>query len=590
MSAGNPQPLEFLCPKCGKRLKANSSVAGRRVKCPQCAHVVRVPGMTADKASADEEWLSLEPVPAPPNTKPTASPAGRSSAAVRPSAPSSPAPSSANTGTPATPKSNRLAPQPTKINDPKTVEPQIVAKHLAELNLDELRLSPLDEPAPPTVKSQPASPPARPKPASSIKRSSFEDDLPDLASLDEQVRPIPIPSLLDLEGLDQLAKTAPSAYQDDEASDTEDYRVTCKTCGTPQYVSLDRVGSKVNCPDCFTNFVVPPPPPGWSRRKKRVVLEDNAPDVPLAPIEVEHHQNTLEAERVAATEYLHKAQKALDDEELEDLYKGHYDTAGFFQRTFGFMRDPNMLLLLVVFGFVFAGLFGLANYCSDKIAIGGFEGAGHLLVLFIGVGLIASIITLPMLASGLALIESVANQQSRVNELPGFNVFDNFGEIILIFFALAASLLPGVLVGGIIGKSGGAEWMILTGMMLTCFATFPVFLLSMLDNGSIFAPLSGDVVKSITQVPEAWGAYYLKNMMAYSFVTVCWYVLLGRGVVASGIGGLLLPWLLFFTCQQMGTLANQIAEHLSFYFTPRKKDAASDQASEGTPAADGYQH
>ncbi len=49
---------------------------------------------------------------------------------------------------------------------------------------------------------------------------------------------------------------------------------------------------------------------------------------------------------------------------------------------------------------------------------------------------------MPMLASGLALLESVANQQKRLSELPNFNVFDNLGEIMVIFFALFGSMLP----------------------------------------------------------------------------------------------------------------------------------------------------
>ena len=120
--------------------------------------------------------------------------------------------------------------------------------------------------------------------------------------------------------------------------------------------------------------------------------------------------------------------------------------------------------------------------------------------------------------------------------------------------------------------------MILTGMMGTCFLLFPILMLSMLDNGSPLQPFSGAVVTSIAQVPEAWGGYYLKTLFAFGSVMVLWFILLGRNPLMSAIAGFTVPWLLFFTCQQIGALADSIAEHLSFEFvTPdANKDKEKD--------------
>jgi len=57
-----------------------------------------------------------------------------------------------------------------------------------------------------------------------------------------------------------------------------------------------------------------------------------------------------------------------------------------------------------------------------------------------------------------------------------------------------------------------------------------------------------------------------------------WFILLGRNPVMSAIAGFTVPWLLFFTCQQVGTLADAIAEHLSFDFGP--PDAKKDKDNE----------
>ncbi len=80
------------------------------------------------------------------------------------------------------------------------------------------------------------------------------------------------------------------------------------------------------------------------------------------------------------------------------------------------------------------------------------------------------------------------------------------------------------------------------------------------------------MIVSIGQVAEAWGGYYLKTMVAFGAVLVSWYLLLGNSPFAAGLAGFLLPGLLFFTCQQVGALADSIAEHLSFEFTPPTKD------------------
>jgi Protein of unknown function (DUF1583) len=39
-----PPPLSFVCPGCRKKLKVRAELAGKKVKCPQCARAVPVPG------------------------------------------------------------------------------------------------------------------------------------------------------------------------------------------------------------------------------------------------------------------------------------------------------------------------------------------------------------------------------------------------------------------------------------------------------------------------------------------------------------------------------------------------------------------
>jgi DNA-directed RNA polymerase subunit RPC12/RpoP len=526
LSTGSPQILEFQCPKCAKRLKAGVAFAGRRVKCPQCSEPVRVPEIAVEKITAVDAWLNLDapvleksPVDIPPK-KPTFSP-------------------SSSMG------------QSTAAREESSLSPAGTGH-------------------------------ATPEP----RRSMFDDDLPDLAELESgSSKRHDVADIFQLEGLDELVAsippatrgTKPAAAASPKPSET-DYRVICRTCGTPLFVKLDRVGKMVACPDCHSSFAVPAPPAGWSSTKKKVELHDDGVDVPLAPPEAAQSANTLDSQRASASEYLANAKQQIDDDELDSLYQGEFDTAGFLTRTFGFLTDPSAVAQMVLYGFMFSGVFALAQFSNMKIGAGGFEGGGYLLVLFILVTVVTILISLPMLSASLALLESVANRQRRVAEWPSFNVFDNFGEVLVVVFSLTGSLLPGMLVGGLIGRSGGAEWLIMTGMMGTCFLLFPILLLSMLDNGSPLQPISGAVVKSIPQLPEAWGGYYLKNLVAYGSMTVLWYILLGRNPLMSAIAGFFVPCLLFFTCQQIGALADSISEHLSFEFVPPDHTAGKEQS------------
>ncbi len=552
LSTGKSQTLEFQCPKCAKRLKVGLHVAGRKVKCPQCGQTVRMPGIpaantAAEKAANADDWLSLEePLIVANPTQPATRANVRPTLISAPKQPAiEPAAAAKNSNNSATPRSVDTSPS-THVN-----------KNI------------LDADVPKNVKTP------EPDPTASTRRSVFDDDLPDLVELEAAPQKSAVVDIFQLEGLDDLVSSSPlnsTKLEPFEEETNSEFRISCKVCGTPQYVKLDRVGKKTNCTDCHSSFTIPPPPPGWSPHKKKIVLLDDGIDVPLAPPEVLQSHNTLESQRTSASEYLANAKKELDDDEIDDLYQGEFDTAGFMQRTFGFVTDPGAISQVVLYGLMFAGLFALAQFSKNKIAAGGTEGSGYLLVFFILVGLIGVLVSMPMLSSGLTLLESVANRQRRVIEWPGFNLFDNFGEVLVILFALGGSLLPGMLVGGLIGRSGGAEWLTLTGMMGTCFMLFPILLLSMLDNGSIVQPISSSVIVSIGQVAEAWGGYYLKTMVAFGAVMVSWYLLLGHSPFAAALAGFLLPGLLFFTCQQVGALADAIAEHLSFEFTPPAKN------------------
>ncbi len=609
-----PEPSEetlaFQCPKCGKRLKAGASIAGRRVNCPKCGQSVTVPGVRVAQRgdSTQDDWLSLD-VPAIPDV-----PERRKNRAPEPKRPGAGAPAAAGSADSAKkrvaqPSKGRNAARPGLSSKPKpksnpardptgSADTPLSESPASRKEVTSAQVSPKKGGAGtdnatknPTKTESPSGSP------SAAMRSVFDDDLPELAELDPSL-PQPsaasalaaaVPDDSSMDDLDDLVPdldgtdfgdTLPPLYADEPEEADPDYRILCKTCGTAQYVKLSSKGMKIKCPDCYSEFKIPGPPPGWSPKKKKMQLSAE-PDVELAPPEPVHHAQTVEAQRSRASEMLEKAKREISEEDLDNLYGGDFDTAGFVQGTFGFLKDVIAVAHVIGYGIVFAGLFAMAQFGANN-ADSGF-GRGLLLLVVIGAPLVAMLFALPMLSGGLALLESVANRQRRVEEWPGFNMFDNIGDVIAIAASLAAALLPGFFVGTWLGgDQPGAGRMQIAGMMATTFAFFPIFLLSIMDNGSIFQPVSGSILQSFTKAAESWGAYYVKTMLAFFCVMLAWYLLLGKTEIMAAIAGFLLPLLVFFTCQQIGTLADGISEHLSFEFEP----AGGESEPDGDDVAD----
>jgi hypothetical protein len=124
-------------------------------------------------------------------------------------------------------------------------------------------------------------------------------------------------------------------------------------------------------------------------------------------------------------------------------------------------------------------------------------------------------------------------------------------------------------------------WMVILGTMFTTFLAFPIILLSMLDNESLFNPVSPDVWRSLSSGYEAWAAYYFKTFAAYTFVFIAWCILFGRYPVLTAIAGGMLPWLIFFTAQQLGVLAMDISEQLALPLGDDEKAPAGSDDSDG---------
>lgn len=630
MSNSADGKLEFRCPKCDKRLRAGVRAAGKKVACPKCGQTVKVPGSAVGSnapgnsmppqnstpatsgtqsvpapAKDDLDWLSLE-TPAIDDLADRQSSAAEIKTQKAANKPKRSQPASAQERA-----DRKTAAQVTAAGPAKSrPENSDAASGNSSIPFgdddDELQLE--------AERSDSGSTTA-PK-STAAKPSIFDDDLPELSELEPVAkRKQGIGEILNSQGLENLSEIDLQSLGEDDFESAmkpskggaargsgsskaggaapimghllddqdyapevldDEYRITCKVCDTPQYVKQSAAGMKIKCPDCFSLFKAPPPPKGWKpkKRKKNAAAGSEGFGFAEDPVVSESQESSKRKSRTSAM--LEKAEQEIGDEEIDDLYGGDFDTAGFVQRTFGLFKDPVTIAFICGYGIVFACVFALAQFGFNNSGEG--YGRGAMLFGLITAPLIAIVFALPMISAALALLESVANQQRRVEDWPGFDMFDNFGELLTVVLSLAASFVPGFLIGGMMGLGEfGMSIFAVAGGMISLFLLFPVILLSIMDNGSLFQPVSGSVLSSITGAAEAWGGYYLKTVSACALTLLLWVMLLGGSPAAAGIAGFLLPVLLFFTFQQIGALADSIGEHLSFAFTPGSSDDSDEE-------------
>ncbi|GIW96974.1 MAG: hypothetical protein KatS3mg111_0307 [Pirellulaceae bacterium] len=607
--------LSFRCPQCDKRLKVAARHVGRTVSCPRCGARFPIPAESGPSA-ASENAASANGTPLPTSER-----AARQSgsaidisdllteepAAESPSAGGPPSPPSAQEeedvlklATPAIGDVDARVQSAKDAKEAKRRQQQERSRRRSFRDVPPGKVEPVQSARgkPPSPSAGASSEATAVEPAAKADQQPsgtiFDDDLPalqeieDLSSKGKSEEEL-LAAALGYSADDESAYASMEQALDEELgafdvdgdpyedAAAENYRITCPTCGTPQYVSLVTVGKKVKCPDCFSQFTVPQPPRDFVPKKTRrpQLEEDGTPRIQ----ETAADQDTSDLMRRGQTqEILKRAAQELSEEEKDELYRMEFDTAGFFRRTFGFLTDLIVVSQIVGYGLVYALIFAL--FSISFADTDSYYGRGLLLVSFILAPLVLLLFGLPMISGGLSLIESVANKQPRQEAIPSFNVFENFGELLLLAVAIGVSAAPGFIIGGIFAGEDPGQWHVrLICTMSTLMVLLPVVLLSMLEEGSLFSVVSPTVLRSIPKALEAWGAYYLKVLAGYGSITVFWLMLLGFGPIGFGIIGATVPLLFFFTCQQLGLLADDISDELSVAFTPGQ-EAEEEQSDE----------
>ena len=562
LSNVNSQLLNFACPKCQKKLKAPANLAGQKLVCPKCSAPIRVPGVVETK-NDDDEWLALNE---PSKLTSVSTPEKRQAIKPKTKASEPSSPPKPPQSTEADPDEFRLAP-PEKTGAPHPSPSVASSQSTTRRSVfdDDLpELAPIEEtPAAPTVESKSKSSHAQ---AAKTKLSLPDIALPELDLSDIPLAPIENPKSqtrqptqpkrpLLVGSLEELTLESPALIGPMASLIDEEFTFPCKVCGSLLGSSRSRIGTETRCPDCFSQFSVPSPP--QKKKLSNVRMDDEVAHVNLAPLDsliVQGASSSVQKTK----EILERAEQTLESERGElDHLNGTFDTKRWFGLLFGFLRDPMVIAAAVGIGFLTGfWLFSIAAM-GTWVQLDGMQVVlAKLILLCVFCLPIAGLICM----CGIAILTMAANRASRVLEWPFMKPFESFGECAMVLASVIAASIPGGMVGAAFRAFNSHPMVALAFAIIGIWGLTPILLLCMIDNGSIFEPYSKAVFSSIKSHTEAWGAMYMQTGMVQLMFFLFMLATNTQSPLGDFVLGLFLPLTCFFVFNQYGVLAGRISQ------------------------------
>jgi hypothetical protein len=272
-----------------------------------------------------------------------------------------------------------------------------------------------------------------------------------------------------------------------------EYRVTCNICGSFLYAKAAQAGKTVKCPDCHSPLTIPAPP---KVRKKFTVNLDEVESFNFEPnTKVERRPDPYQK---SAEQLLEEASR----EETTNSNPRYDDTPSvleWLKGIFSPFKDPAVLVHLL-------GLCVLA--CVPTLIVLNIDSPILVLGLF-PAGFFLALLTV---SCGLAILESVANDQPAVSDWPTLDPIAWLGHLFLVGAALTFAAVPVWLVCMLVL---GPQLLSVAITMFFIYMLFPFVLLSMLDMESPFIPFSSEVARSVTKCEEAWGGFYFSSGLLF---------------------------------------------------------------------------
>ena len=537
-------PKSLQCPRCNGSVSIADNAAGKRVKCPHCEQNFLAPGIVADSSSEEDEddWLTLSDSPVP----------------AHPSSPSSDSQASKTTTSTLSSKTRNTQPEnETPLPDDD------------DSFFSESSLPPIQIPAASTSSS--------PGAGNDLSQSNASTLGPDISAAEEellsQFTDTSIPTAdakppVKKNALDAIRALGASASNigDDSATNTaaapraasveyeSEFRVTCKVCGTITYAKAVDSGKTTKCSDCYSEILIPKPP---RIRKKPEIDIANAETFSLGQNNSEERK-TADPFRKSAADLLAEASRQEEDAS-PPVYEDTPNVLEWVKNVFGIFKDPGVIMHWVCLS--------VAAAIPTALLVS-IEQESLQLLLTIGMmigGLILGGITV---SCAFAILLSVANGNDQVEDWPSTDVFQWFDQLTLVLGATGLVAIPMWTICFLTNSTG------LLGVALVMFSIYlllPFILLSMLDMGSVFAPFSPELARSVSKCQEEWGGFYFSSGVLFGllflFTAIIWYLPGSLGIVATTT---LCIFTTFAYFGMMGRLAYTIGQSVNA--PPKKND------------------
>ncbi|MEN6407419.1 MAG: hypothetical protein ABFC77_13230 [Thermoguttaceae bacterium] len=308
--------------------------------------------------------------------------------------------------------------------------------------------------------------------------------------------------------------------------------VVCHLCHTRMYATADQVGQPMACPDCGTTTLVPPAPPLPPKidvmagaEDGGYQLRDGGPPPPPPPIE-------------RAPESRKKKKKI--------SHRRPLPAHPFLTGTFSFPFSSGTLGVMVVF----AGWEAVVQWLvtlSIQFRQSMDPRALYATAIF---GAIAGILSVGLLtfasACALAIVRDTANSADQVQEWPGLSFLEWMFAGLYLASSLVMSLLPG---SAIVWLLADVSPYAAIAVPIGAFLTFPVLLMSTLENGTPFGLISLPIYRTLWTSLKGWMAFYgltaVLGVAAIGLTAFAYWIDPRAGMVAVTIVQVL-GWFIYF--------------------------------------------
>jgi hypothetical protein len=174
----------------------------------------------------------------------------------------------------------------------------------------------------------------------------------------------------------------------------------------------------------------------------------------------------------------------------------------------------------------------------------------------------------------LAILQGSAEGADRIENWPEAVFLDWVFQCLYILIALSLALMAGTIVDCLLDHTGRH---LVPGAVIGLLGVFPIALLSVLESGSPFVPISMPVLHSLSYAWRGWAVFYLETLILVPGAIVASVFVLVRGGIWAIVPA---TTLLMATCliyfRLLGRLAWYCAE------TARRLDAGTEEQSSET--------